>query len=105
MNPVSLDASPLAALNELARQAAGHDTPAPTDSNAFGNALTQAIRDVSSAQNTAYAETQAYSAGTSDMPLNRVMIDLQKANIGFQTLMQVRNKVVTAYQTISAMPM
>jgi flagellar hook-basal body complex protein FliE len=36
--------------------------------------------------------------------LNDVMVDMQKANIGFQMGLQVRNRVVAAYQEIMNMP-
>jgi len=32
-----------------------------------------------------------------------VMLSLQKANVSFQTMVQVRNKLVTAYQEIMNM--
>ena len=35
--------------------------------------------------------------------LNDVMIEMQKANISFQTGVQVRNRLVTAYQDIMNM--
>jgi flagellar hook-basal body complex protein FliE len=35
--------------------------------------------------------------------LNDVMVDMQKANISFQMGLQVRNKVVAAYQEIMNM--
>jgi len=35
--------------------------------------------------------------------LNDVMVDMQKANIGFQFGLQVRNKLVTAYNEIMQM--
>ncbi len=37
------------------------------------------------------------------MALNDVMVDLQKANIGFQMSLQVRNKLVSAYTTVMNM--
>ncbi|TAM87431.1 MAG: flagellar hook-basal body complex protein FliE [Candidimonas sp.] len=112
MIPIS-DAVPLAQMNALARKAAavvapdappGASSAAATPAGSFTTVLAQAIRDVAGAQNQAYAETQAFSAGQSGLPLERVMIDLQKANIGFQTLLQVRNKITAAYETISSMP-
>ena len=32
------------------------------------------------------------------------MLSLQKANLSFQTMVQVRNKLVTAYQEVMNMP-
>jgi flagellar hook-basal body complex protein FliE len=36
--------------------------------------------------------------------LNDVMIDMQKANIGFQMGLQVRNRVMAAYHEVMNMP-
>ncbi|SFB22449.1 flagellar hook-basal body complex protein FliE [Collimonas sp. OK607] len=38
------------------------------------------------------------------MLLNDVMVDLQKAGVGFQMDLQVRNKLVAAYQEIFNLP-
>ncbi|TAM90145.1 MAG: flagellar hook-basal body complex protein FliE [Candidimonas sp.] len=104
--PASIEsATALASMAALARKAGGLDplqaggaTHAP-----FGDVLAAAIRQTNAAQSTAYEQADSYSAGTSDIPLNQVMIDLQKADIAFRTLAQVRDKVVSAYQTISGM--
>ena len=39
------------------------------------------------------------------MNLQDVMISMQKANISFQTVVQVRNRVVAAYQDMMNMQM
>jgi flagellar hook-basal body complex protein FliE len=41
--------------------------------------------------------------GEPNANLQDVMISLQKANISFQTMVQVRNKLVNAYQDIMNM--
>jgi len=58
----------------------------------FAAELQRSIRRVTSAQNAA-----------SNISLNDVIIDLQKASLGFQTAVQVRNKLVAAYKEISSM--
>ncbi len=70
----------------------------------FASALQASLRDVSAAQNHANQEAQAFELGVPGVGLNDVMIDMQKANIGFQMSLQVRNKLVSAYTTISNMP-
>ena len=42
--------------------------------------------------------------GNSDVNLQDVMVNLQKANLSFQQMVQVRNKLVTAYHDIMNMP-
>ena len=43
---------------------------------------------------------KAFSAGDPNVNLHEVMASLQKANISFQAMTQVRNKLVSAYQEI-----
>ena len=42
--------------------------------------------------------------GKPGVSLNDVMIDMQKANISFQTTVQVRNRLAAAYQEMMNMP-
>jgi flagellar hook-basal body complex protein FliE len=50
------------------------------------------------------AEMEVRSLATGDMSnLHQVMISLEKANRSFQLVMQVRNKVLEAYQEIMRM--
>ncbi|MGS1011941.1 flagellar hook-basal body complex protein FliE [Achromobacter anxifer] len=69
----------------------------------FAAELQRSIRRVTSAQNAATAQAKAFELGAPDISLNDVMIDMQKASIGFQTAVQVRNKLVAAYKEISSM--
>ncbi|RYJ03898.1 MAG: flagellar hook-basal body complex protein FliE, partial [Acetobacteraceae bacterium] len=46
----------------------------------------------------------AFERGAPDVALSDVMIDMQKAGIAFQTAVQVRNRLVSAYQEIAGMP-
>jgi len=44
-----------------------------------------------------------FAAGDSSADLHEVMISLQKANVSFQEMVQVRNKLVTAYHDVMNM--
>ena len=70
----------------------------------FGQALKSAIDQVNQAQASAQEMSQEFAAGNSNVNLQDVMINLQKANLSFQQMVQVRNKLVTAYQNIMNMP-
>ena len=70
----------------------------------FGQALKTAIDQVNQAQASAQEMSQEFAAGNSNVNLQDVMINLQKANLSFQQMVQVRNKLVTAYQNIMNMP-
>ncbi|MCG3187524.1 MAG: Flagellar hook-basal body complex protein FliE [Rhodocyclaceae bacterium] len=81
----------------------GMDKPEAVSAT-FGDALAGAIADVSRRQQQAAAGAEAFASGRSDVSLQDVMIDLQKAQLSFQQLVQVRNRVVSAYQDIMNMP-
>jgi flagellar hook-basal body complex protein FliE len=70
----------------------------------FGQALKSAIDQVNAAQQSAQQMTQDFVAGTDNVNLQDVMINLQKASLSFQQMVQVRNKLVTAYQDVMNMP-
>ena len=79
-------------------QAASGDAPS------FASALSAAMKDIAATQKAATYKSEQFMAGQRGLSLNDVMIDMQKASIGFQTAIQVRNKLVQAYQTIASMP-
>ena len=70
----------------------------------FAGELKKSLERISNAQEYAYGQAEAFEMGKPGVALNDVMVDMQKANIGFQTGIQVRNKVVEAYQTVMNMP-
>jgi len=70
----------------------------------FAAELAKSLSRVSEAQNTATAQAQSFQAGDAGVSLNDVMIDMQKAGIAFQATLQVRNRLIQAYQEIASMP-
>lgn len=70
----------------------------------FSVALKSAIDGVSAAQQQAQQMTQNFVAGQENVNLQDVMINLQKASLSFQQMVQVRNKLVSAYQDVMNMP-
>ncbi len=75
------------------------DTIKPSFSTAFKDALTS----VSAAQNHASALQNKVQIGTPDASLEETMVAMQKAQIGFQTALNVRNRMVQAYSDIMNM--
>jgi flagellar hook-basal body complex protein FliE len=69
----------------------------------FGQVLKSALDQVSQAQQQAQQMAQDFSAGNPNVNLQDVMINLQKANLSFQQMVQVRNRLVNAYQDIMNM--
>jgi len=72
--------------------------PATEEKGSFGGLLRDAIQQVSDLENTSQGELQKFSNDQGD--LHTVMLALEKADLSFQMMMQVRNKFVQAYQEI-----
>lgn len=70
----------------------------------FAAELQRTLARVSEAQNTAKIQAESFQAGDPGVSLNDVMIDMQKAGIAFQATLQVRNRLIQAYQEIASMP-
>jgi flagellar hook-basal body complex protein FliE len=76
---------------------------AEAGANSFSSLLSASIDQVNASQQSAAGMAKDFAAGTSNASLHEVMAELQKANLSFQTMVQVRNKLVTAYQDIMNM--
>ncbi len=80
------------------------DTSGSNPGNAnFANALADAVQTVNQDQQQAGVMQNAFVAGDSKVNLSDVMIASQKAGIEFQLMLQVRNKLVSAYQDVMNM--
>ena len=71
--------------------------------SSFGDALSSSIKSVNETQITSKAMAEAYDRGA-DIPLADVMLSMQKSSMAYQATLQVRNKVLSAYQDIMKMP-
>lgn len=69
----------------------------------FQQELTQALRGVSESQNQATEMQRQVQLGNPTVSLEETMVAMQKAQIGFQATLQVRNKLVQAYSEIMNM--
>jgi flagellar hook-basal body complex protein FliE len=74
------------------------------DSVHFSSLLSQAINTVNTQQAEASTLAHQVEMGDQGASLVKAMIASQKANVAFQATVQVRNKVVSAYQEIMNMP-
>jgi len=86
--------------------AAAHGvTTAPAQANApdFLTMMKGAINNVNASQQSAAKLAEAFEVGDPSVDLTSVMVSLQKANLSFQAMTQVRNKLVSAYQEIMNM--
>lgn len=71
----------------------------------FAAMLKQTIGAVNETQQTAGQMTKAFETGDTNVSLAEVMVASQKASVSFQAMLQVRNKLVEAYQDVMNMPM
>ncbi|QRX83158.1 flagellar hook-basal body complex protein FliE [Glaciimonas sp. PAMC28666] len=69
----------------------------------FSDELRKSLDRISDSQQHAYGQAESFELGKPGVALNDVMVDLQKANIDFQMGLQVRNKLVSAYQDVMNM--
>jgi flagellar hook-basal body complex protein FliE len=74
----------------------------PGATGAFQNVFSEAVAKVESFQNNAEAVANRFLSGEGE-ELHHVAITAQQAELSFQLFMQVRNKVVTAYQQMMQM--
>lgn len=69
----------------------------------FAGQLHAALDRVSEVQTSARTQAEKFSLGEPGIALNDVMTDLQKASVSLQMGIQVRNKLVSAYQEVMGM--
>ncbi len=69
----------------------------------FSRLLEESINKVNDTQQYATELSKAFQSGKENVELPEVMIALQKANISFEAMNQVRNKLLSAYQEIMNM--
>lgn len=100
----------LAQLRATAAAAQGTVTGAAGAANAnnqatteFSALLKESVNAVNANQKAAGALGKALERGDTGISLEEVMIANQKAGISFQAMLQVRNKMVAAYQEIMSM--
>lgn len=68
----------------------------------FGDVLKTAVNHVSDLQNSAEQQVNTLMQGGQG-DISKTMVSVEKADVAFQLMMQVRNKVVSAYQDIEKM--
>jgi flagellar hook-basal body complex protein FliE len=86
--------SPTAPTNPTSPTGPGSET------GSFGNTLKSAISQVDQLNQTSQSQVTELLHGDRQ-DIHNVMIAVQKADIAFELMMQVRNKIVSAYQEVS----
>ena len=78
--------------------------PAGDAGTGFGNALKQALGSVNALQQAADESVREFSVDrTRDVAAT--LIAVEKANLGFQLTLQIRNRLLEAYQEVMRMPL
>jgi flagellar hook-basal body complex protein FliE len=95
------------ALQRAAGVGAGAGSPGETGGTdkvgGFGSAMKSALTEVNAQQQQSSTISEAYERGeTTDIAA--VMLARQKASVGFEATLQVRNKLLSAYKDIMSMP-
>lgn len=96
----------LAQLRAASAMASGSASPTANAGAAgvdFSQVLKTALEQVNGTQLEAGKLAMQFEMGAPNTDLHDVMISLQKANVSFQAMVQVRNKLVSAYHDIMNM--
>ena len=80
-----------------------HSSQVGQNSNGFSGALKSALNSVSEMQNQATRLQQEVQMENPKVSLEETMVAIQKAQIGFQATLHVRNRMVQAYTDIMNM--
>ena len=101
INPDTL----LMQMRAMAAQAQGKsaETNGVAGQSEFSDILKQSVDKVNDSQMNAKKLADAFQTGDPNVQVSEVMVALQKSNVSFQAMLQVRNKLVNAYQEIMNM--
>jgi flagellar hook-basal body complex protein FliE len=72
-------------------------------SESFSQILTKSIEEVNELQKQADKAIEKLATGEAE-DITQAMIAMEKANLSFQLMTQMRNKIVEAYEEIMRMP-
>ena len=85
------------------RAAPARAAASPAAGTDFAKLLKHTLDGINGSQLDAARLARDFELGAPDASLNDVMISMQKANLSFQQMVQVRNKLVSAYHDIMNM--
>jgi len=89
-------------ISSIPTQAISTTTTQPAEGGSFGQSIKNAISEVNNLQTE--ADTLANKLASGDaVEIHQAMIAMQKASTALQFTIQVRNKIVEAYQEIMRM--
>lgn len=98
---MNIQGLPISNIDVTGAGSAANTTDAPEQSG-FGQVLRDAVTQIDQAQGEAQTKIGEVMQGNGG-DLHTAMIAVEKADLSFQLMLQVRNKIVAAYQEISRM--
>ncbi|MCI7773465.1 MAG: flagellar hook-basal body complex protein FliE [Succinivibrio sp.] len=101
VNQAKVDNSPV--YNPSAQAVQAEQAKEPDNVGAFANMLNQAFENVNFLQNDSSNKQTRFDLGDRSVTLSDVMLASQKSSISFEATIQIRNKMIEAYKTISQM--
>lgn len=106
MNEINVN-SVLAQIRALSAQTAARPQAPPPQAAAsgFGGLLSDSIARVNNTQTQAVQQQRAFELGDPNTDLSSVMLATSKAQVSFRGMVEVRNRLVAAYQEIMNMPL
>jgi flagellar hook-basal body complex protein FliE len=69
----------------------------------FASLMKSSVDNIAAMQNQASALAQTYESGDKSVDLTKVMLEVQKADLAFRAMTQVRNKLLDAYTQVMNM--
>ena len=106
MSQMEID-SVLAQIRSLSAQtrigSSAATAPQKSGPSEFATLLSKGIDQVNQTDQRASQLSAAFQRGEPGVELPQVMIEMQKANVSFRALTEVRNRLVSAYQEIMNM--
>ncbi len=106
MNTIDVN-SVLAQIRVLSTQAQGASQKAPVQQSSgsgFGTLVSGSIDQVNGLQQQASKLQDKFEMGDPNTDLSSVMLATSKAQVSFRAMVEVRNRLVNAYQEIMNMP-
>lgn len=98
--PEAMPATGIEMPSELGR--AQGITSAQPAGNSFASMLGQMVSDVNGKQNISAQAVSALQSGQ-NVPLHHAVIAMEEANVSFQLMVEVRNRLLESYQEIMRM--
>jgi flagellar hook-basal body complex protein FliE len=77
--------------------------PAQVEKGGFQNAMSQALKSVSEAQNETTRLQRELQLDNPTVSLEQTMVAMNKSQLGFQAVLTVRNRMVQAYTDVMNM--